>query len=104
MENSDYIKNKEKLAQDMERYETIVNYFEENPDRVKINTDYLWEDSAMVRQNKTYLTYLMNEIFNNIEVKSPIFNKYLELNKRLESILKESESKSGTNTGTGVSI
>jgi hypothetical protein len=104
MENSAYIKDNEKFAQEFERYESIVSYFEENPDRVKINTDYLGEDSAMVRQNKTYLVAVKNEIFNHVGGKSPNSDKSMELYKRLESILKESEPKSGTDTGTGVSI
>jgi hypothetical protein len=41
MEDSDYIRNKDKTINDLERYEFIVDYFSKNINRVPQNRAYL---------------------------------------------------------------
>ena len=48
----DYAKTRNKLASDVERYEAIVNYFEENQDRIPL------------RDNQTHLTRLYATLYH----------------------------------------
>ena len=47
------MKNIEKNAQNLERYEIIVNYFSQNKDRIPVNTNYLIDlNRVLMRTDK----------------------------------------------------
>lgn len=77
MENSSYIKDREKSVNDLERYRAIIVYLERNPERV--------------RSNRSYLSFLRNEIFNDIGTESPNLNKSVGLYDRLGVLLEQDE-------------
>jgi hypothetical protein len=121
MENSSYIKDSEKYVKDLERYRTMIVYFERNIERVIGN-----------RGNITDLHDSLRHIyFKNFSETSPIGVKSRGLIDRVEKVLEKNEdnyrkklnaieahraeegnwllgrvpankSKNGTNTGTGV--
>jgi hypothetical protein len=93
MENSSYIKDKGKYAQDLERYRIIVDYFKDNPDRMtKKNTNYLNNLSDLLRK---YLFNVSSIFEYSIKELKTELSSFLEKNLRTKLNYIESSRKEG---------
>jgi len=76
MENSSYIKDRAKYAQDLERYKSVVDRALENSDEISTNKAYL-----------NYLTDIKSELYKHIKEKSPLGELSNELYNKLHPLL-----------------
>ena len=99
------MKNTEKNAQDLERYEIIVNYFNGDPDRIPNNKMYLNEVMYSLKDclNKIKAEDENKDIQEKIHSNALVKKLYTEI-KALLSPNKDSKINSGTGTGAGVFI
>lgn len=73
MNKEKYQSNLEKRKSDLERYMTILSYFNENKDRISPNEEYLYvifndlyksQESKVGRENYVYSRGLLKELHN----------------------------------------
>jgi len=83
MENSSYMKDKEKYIQDLERYEYIVGYFEKNPSRVFENINHLDDICSLLKITSPKNIDISDE---NIQEKMYFREKSSEIINRLKSM------------------
>ena len=75
MENSSYIKDREKYVADLKRYEVIVSYFEKKRNENRINAN----GKLLTSLDKTLYDYVQNGVFSR--------DKPIELHNRLHPLL-----------------
>jgi len=99
MENSPYIKDRAKYAQDLERYKLIVDYVLENPNETNANRDSLTclrDELYKHIKEKSLLGDISNELYNklnpflikNLEGKTDLLSLAKNLKQRIEDKLK----------------